>query len=48
MPVETGTTSNGKTELITKDNSILGKIIVTKNAYAVLSKLKNTQADDHH
>lgn len=46
-PVETGATSGGLTELIDKNNSLSGKIIITKNAYTALSKMKNTRRDDH-
>lgn len=46
-PVETGTISSGLVELIDKDNALQGKTIITQNAYAILSKMKNTQGDDN-
>lgn len=47
IPVETGVTDGGVTEIISKDTALDGKNIITKNAYAVLSKMKNTQQDEH-
>lgn len=45
LPVTAGATSSGLTE-IEKGEDLLGKIIVAKNAYTVLAKLKNTQEDE--
>jgi membrane fusion protein, heavy metal efflux system len=47
VPVETGVADGGVTEIITKDAALEGKTIIVKNAYAVLSKMKNTQQDEH-
>ncbi|PVD52322.1 efflux transporter periplasmic adaptor subunit [Terrimonas sp.] len=48
IPVETGNTSSGLVELVDKSNDLQGKKIITQNAYAVLSKLKNAQGGDDH
>ncbi|MCC6286306.1 MAG: efflux RND transporter periplasmic adaptor subunit [Chitinophagaceae bacterium] len=47
-PVETGTIAAGLVELIDKNNTLEGKTIITQNAYAALSKLKNSQGNDAH
>lgn len=44
-PVETGTTSSGLVELVDKSNDLLGRKIITQNAYTALAKLKNAQEE---
>lgn len=46
LPVEKGTTSSGLTALINNE-ALSGKTVITKNAYTILSKIKNAQQDDH-
>jgi hypothetical protein len=40
--VETGISENGKVEINSKAVDLLGKTIITKNPYPVLSAMKNT------
>ena len=48
LPVETGTTSAGLVAITDKNNDLVGKTIITKNAYTVLSTMKNTEEGHSH
>ncbi len=43
--IETGTRDNGWIEIKNQDQSLFSKIIVTKNAFTLLSKMKNTSEE---
>jgi cobalt-zinc-cadmium efflux system membrane fusion protein len=46
LEVQTGITEKGRVEVISAANDLAGKKLVTKNAYAVLSKMKNTAEEE--
>ena len=45
-PVSTATTENGYVAINTGTNDLLNKVIIMKNAYAALMKMKNTGEDE--
>ncbi len=46
VQVETGISENGKVEISSKAVDLLGKTIITKNPYPVLSAMKNTAEEE--
>lgn len=42
LPVQTGMKEDGMVEVTSKDNDLTGKTVIIKNAYAVLSQMKNS------
>jgi membrane fusion protein, heavy metal efflux system len=46
VPVETGLLENGWIQVTSKTTDLSGKQLITKNAYAVLGKLKNTAEEE--
>lgn len=47
LPVETGLSDKGMIELVSTGETLEGKKIIVKNAYPVLSKMKNTSEGGH-
>jgi len=43
IPVQTGTTENGQVEIKSSDKDFFQNLFVTRDAYALLMKLKNTE-----
>lgn len=46
LPVQTGMKEDGMVEIISKDNDLTGKTVIIKNAYAVLSQIKNAGEEE--
>jgi cobalt-zinc-cadmium efflux system membrane fusion protein len=46
LPVQTGMKEDGMVEIISKDNDLTGKTVIIKNAYAVLSQMKNAGEEE--
>lgn len=46
LPVQTGMKEGGMVEIISKDNDLTGKTVIIKNAYAVLSQMKNAGEEE--
>ena len=44
--IKTGSSKGGFTELVAGNNDLLGQIFVTKGAYSLLMKMKNTGEDE--
>ena len=47
VEVETGIKENGQIAVASKTTELKNMQVVTKNAYAVLGKMKNSAEDDH-
>ncbi len=46
LPVQTGMKEDGMVEIISKDNDLTGKTVIIKNAYTVLSQIKNSGEEE--
>ena len=46
LPVQTGMKENGMVEITGKDSDLTGKTVIFKNAYAVLSQIKNAGEEE--
>ena len=46
LPVQTGMKEDGMVEIISKDNDLTGRTVIIKNAYAVLSQMKNSGEEE--
>jgi cobalt-zinc-cadmium efflux system membrane fusion protein len=46
LPVQTGMKEDGMVEIISEDNDLTGKTVIIKNAYAVLSQMKNAGEEE--
>ena len=44
--VQTGMKEDGMVEIINKDSDLTGKTVIIKNAYAVLSQIKNSGEEE--
>jgi cobalt-zinc-cadmium efflux system membrane fusion protein len=46
LPVQTGMKEDGMVEITGKDSDLTGKTVIIKNAYAVLSQIKNAGEEE--